>query len=235
MTTSETPAPTTHKVYAGNLPFDLSDEELLELFKPYGSVIKAEIRRRGNGFSFGFGFVEFENEEDAKKAIDEVNSTVVKERTIVVATARPPTTRRRGGMRGGRGRRGGFRGGRGRRGGFRGGRRGLRGGMRGRRRVSDHEERPKSTTTLLVKNIPFSFTNEDLLEFFNEYSPVSANVISTRYGRPLGFGFVEFSGEVDQKRALEGTHGKEAQSRRLVVLIATEKRTTEQNTESEQN
>ncbi len=36
--TTESPAPTTHKVYAGNLPFDLTDDELLQLFKPYGSV-----------------------------------------------------------------------------------------------------------------------------------------------------------------------------------------------------
>lgn len=105
--------------------------------------------------------------------------------------------------------------------------------MRRRRRGGNNEDRPKSTTTLLVKNIPYSFTNEDLLEFFKEYNPVSANVISTRYGRPLGFGFVEFSGEVDQKRALEGTHGKEAQSRRLVVLIATEKRTEGNNEEAQ--
>lgn len=105
--------------------------------------------------------------------------------------------------------------------------------MRRRRRRRDIEDRPKSTTTLLVRNIPYAFTNEDLLEFFKEYSPVSANVIFNRFGRSLGYGFVEFASEVDQKRALEGTHGKEAQSRRLVVLIATERRTeNKQETEN---
>lgn len=61
------------KLFVGGLPWSFTDEQLAELFAPYGEVISAKIAtERGTGRSRGFGFVEMEDEaaEAAKAALD---------------------------------------------------------------------------------------------------------------------------------------------------------------------
>lgn len=78
------------KLYVGNLPYDVTDQELEELFSQAGKVISANVvMDRYTGRSKGFGFVEMATEEDAQKAIKELNQHQLKERTIVVNEARP--------------------------------------------------------------------------------------------------------------------------------------------------
>ena len=118
------------KLYVGNLPFTTSDEALTELFAQIGQVESARVvRDQGTGQARGFAFVEMATDEDAQKAIAQLNQKQVEGRAIVVNEARPKTE-------GGGGGRGGFgggppRGGRGGRGGFGGGGSGG-GGGRGR-------------------------------------------------------------------------------------------------------
>jgi len=92
-------------LYVGNLPYNTSEDDLRNLFEPYGPI--AEVRMIGDK---GFGFVEIP-EENMETAIDATNSTEVGGRTITVNEARPRAERTGGGSRSGRGGYGGGRGG----------------------------------------------------------------------------------------------------------------------------
>ncbi len=79
------------KIYVGNLPWSVRDEQLRELFSPFGEITDAVvITFRDTGKSKGFGFVEFAKEESALKAIEEMDQKEVEERNIIVKMARPP-------------------------------------------------------------------------------------------------------------------------------------------------
>ncbi len=133
-------------IFVGSLPFSLEEAELKGFFEEYGEVASARIiTDKFSGRSKGFGFIEMPNDEEAKKAIEELNGAEVDGRTIVVneSIEKPKDgTRRPGGSgggfnRGGAGGGGGFnRGGAGGGGGYnRGG--GDRGGSGGGDRGGD--------------------------------------------------------------------------------------------------
>ena len=95
------------KLYVGNLAFQTTDEDLLELFSQAGTVESAQVvTDRDTGRSRGFGFVEMATPEDAESAISKLNGTSVDGRTIQVERAKSPGGGggdRRGGGGGGRG------------------------------------------------------------------------------------------------------------------------------------
>ena len=114
------------RLYVGNLPFDTSEDQLHELFSAHGQVVSAKlITDMETGRSRGFAFVEMSSEDEAKKAIDNMNKAKVGDRELTVNEARP-RPEKTGGSRGGSG--GGFGGGRGGSGGGYGGGRGGSGG-----------------------------------------------------------------------------------------------------------
>ena len=97
------------KLYVGNLPHSVTDEELNELFQQFGTVVSAQvIIDRDTGRSKGFGFVEMNSQEEADAAIAGMNEQEHGGRPLTVNEARPKTDRapRRDGPRGGTG--GGF-------------------------------------------------------------------------------------------------------------------------------
>jgi cold-inducible RNA-binding protein len=113
------------KIYVGGLPYQVTDEQLAQMFASYGDVQSAKIIfDRQTNRSKGFGFVEMDD-ETGKKAMDELNGAELGGRTLTVNEARPQAEG--GGNRGGGG--GGYRGGGGG-GGYRGGG-GGGGGYRG--------------------------------------------------------------------------------------------------------
>jgi RNA recognition motif-containing protein len=92
-------------IFCGSLPFSLQESELKEFFEEYGEVSAARIiTDKFSGRSKGFGFIEMPDDEQAKKAIEELDGAEVDGRTIVVNQAEE-----RKESRGGSG--GGFRGG----------------------------------------------------------------------------------------------------------------------------
>lgn len=118
-------------IFVGSLPFSLEEAELKGFFEEYGEVTSARIiTDKFSGRSKGFGFIEMPIEEEAKKAIEELNGAEVDGRAIVVnesiekpkdGSRRPGGFNRGGGgfNRGGGGDRGGYnRGGGGDRGGY---------------------------------------------------------------------------------------------------------------------
>jgi len=95
------------KLYVGNFAYSVSDSELEEMFRDFGTVTSAKvIIDRTNGRSKGFGFVEMGSDAEAQAAIAAMNGKEVSGRALTVNEARPKTE---GGDRGGFG--GGNRGG----------------------------------------------------------------------------------------------------------------------------
>jgi len=83
-----------YKLFVGGLPFATTDDELKEIFAAHGTVASATVvRDRDSGRSKGFGFVEFENDEEGKAAEAALNGTDVGGRNISVAMARPKEER----------------------------------------------------------------------------------------------------------------------------------------------
>lgn len=77
-------------IYIGNLPYNATEEQLGELFGAHGTVDRVSIiKDRDTGRSKGFGFVEMNNDEEAKKAIEELDGHSFLNRNIRVNEARP--------------------------------------------------------------------------------------------------------------------------------------------------
>ena len=92
------------KLYVGNLLYEVTDDELSQLFAQAGTVVSAQvIRYRDTGRSKGFGFVELATEEEAQKAIDMFNGQDHQGRRLVVSEARPMRPRTGGFGQGGHG------------------------------------------------------------------------------------------------------------------------------------
>lgn len=78
-------------IYVGNLNWNMTSEDLQNLFAPYGEVVSAKIvtDKMNNNRSKGFGFVEMSDDEAARNAIRELNETSVQDRKIVVNESQP--------------------------------------------------------------------------------------------------------------------------------------------------
>jgi RNA recognition motif-containing protein len=110
------------KLYVGNLPHSMTEEELRTLFSEAGNVASAKIiTDRQTGQPRGFGFVEMDSKVEGQKAISMLNGRTVDGRPLQVNEARPQQKGGFGGGGGGRGGGGGYGGGGGRGGGGRGG------------------------------------------------------------------------------------------------------------------
>jgi len=80
-------------IYVGNLNFKVDEHELEELFGEYGDVSSSKVvTDRDTGRSRGFGFITMDNDEDASRAIDELNGTTFRDRELVVNEAKPKKT-----------------------------------------------------------------------------------------------------------------------------------------------
>jgi len=228
------------KVFVGNLSFRTREPGLASAFESAGKVVNAQIVTRGNGRSLGYGFVEFDNEEAANKAIKELNKYSLDEREINVELAKP---RPEGGQQprtgGGRGRGGYNRGynryppsgraygynrgyNRGPRGGYgRGPRGGGRRNLPPKKPIEERNLQP-SPTSLFVTNLPFKFTEVEFGNVFIEagIKPKSVKVATRFNGRSRGYGFVDFETNADQQKALSAVDKKTVEGRELVAKIA---------------
>src|SRR5688572_33006882 len=114
------------KLFVAGLPYDLYDDELIEIFEKFGRIASAKVAlNKETGKSRGFAFVDMPNDEEAKEAIEHLNDISLGKKPLVVKQADE-----RGGPGGGSG---GFGGGSGGGGGYRGGGSGGSGGGGGYR------------------------------------------------------------------------------------------------------
>jgi len=84
-------------IFVSNLSFRINDEDLKQAFADYGAVTSAKvIKDNFSGRSRGFGFVEMTNDEEADKAIEELNNAEFDGKVMTVSVARPKTDRKPG-------------------------------------------------------------------------------------------------------------------------------------------
>jgi len=214
-------------LYISNLPFDLEDQDLKSIFNEFHAKA-ANVATRGGpgGRSLGFGFVEFNNAQDQKAALEALDQSEVNGRVISIKIAT-------GGRGGGQRREGGNNRGprRGSRGPRREGSRGRqsRGGSRDnsnnrdrpprRPRKDPNEKKDPSPTLLYVSNLPFSVDDGALQKIFAGFKISKAYVAVRRNGRSKGFGFIDFANHEEQQKALK-LNGQEFEGRQLTVQVA---------------
>jgi RNA recognition motif-containing protein len=76
-------------IYIGNLAWEATADDLLELFAQHGQVVQAQvIMDRETGRSRGFGFVEMANDAEAQKAIETLDGFVFRRRPLITKEAR---------------------------------------------------------------------------------------------------------------------------------------------------
>ncbi len=84
-------------IYVGNLSYDVSDDQLREVFEAYGDVSSAKvISDKNSGRSKGFGFVEMDNDAEAQAAIDQLDGAEIDGRPVKVNEAKPREDRKGG-------------------------------------------------------------------------------------------------------------------------------------------
>jgi RNA recognition motif-containing protein len=107
------------KLFVAGLPYDLDDAELMEIFEKFGTVVTARVAMdKETGKSKGFGFVDMQNDEEGRDAIENLKDISLGKKPLVVKEAEEKSGPPGGGFRpGGQNRGGGGYGG----GGFGGG------------------------------------------------------------------------------------------------------------------
>ncbi len=92
------------KLYVGNLPYEIGEADLQQLFAGAGTVETVSVMRdMATGRARGFAFVEMASDDDAQKAINQFNAQPFNGRNLTVNEARPKPERSGGGGFGGRG------------------------------------------------------------------------------------------------------------------------------------
>lgn len=92
------------KLYVGNLPYEIGETELQDLFAQAGSVESVTVMRdQATGRARGFAFVEMSTDDEAQNAITTLNGTNLGGRNLTVNEARPKAARGGGGGFGGGG------------------------------------------------------------------------------------------------------------------------------------
>ena len=82
-------------IYIGNLPYDATEDQVVELFKPHGEVNRATlVKDRETGRPRGFGFVEMPNNDEAQQAIEALSGKDYEGRPLTVNEARNRSSQR---------------------------------------------------------------------------------------------------------------------------------------------
>jgi RNA recognition motif-containing protein len=82
------------RIYVGNLPYSVTDDDLQEMFSEFGELTSAEVvKDKFSGQSKGFGFVDMPDNADAEEAIRSLNDQPVQGRKLTVNEARPRAER----------------------------------------------------------------------------------------------------------------------------------------------
>ena len=76
------------KLFVAGLPYDLYDDELVEIFEKFGKIASAKVAMdKETGKSKGFAFVEMPNDEEAREAIEHLNDISLGKKPLVVKEA----------------------------------------------------------------------------------------------------------------------------------------------------
>ncbi|KAI1082659.1 RNA-binding domain-containing protein [Whalleya microplaca] len=222
------------QIYVSNLPYTAGWQDLKDLFRQAarnGQVVRADVHLGPDGRPKGSGIVMFEHPEDTRNAIQQFNGFEWQGRLLEVREDRFAHQGFGGnyGQGGFRGRGGGFGGSYGGRGGFGGGRGGFGGGYGGRggfggpaagfEATSTTPQAPNAFTDfatsgtdpseiIYVRNLPWSTSNEDLVELFTTIGKVEqAEIQYEPSGRSRGTGVVRFDSTATAETSISKFQG----------------------------
>jgi polyadenylate-binding protein len=178
----------------------LSDEEFQQLFEPYGKIVSCVIMKDEGGKSRGFGFVSYETQEAAKKAVDALNGSEVKTCKLYVARAQKKNERQAE----------------------------LR--EKYEKLKMERLNRYQQGVNLYVKNLDDVINDERLHEEFSVYGNItSAKIMVDEKGNTKGFGFVCFSSPDEATKAVTEMNGRIIVSKPLFVALAQRKEERKQH------
>jgi RNA recognition motif-containing protein len=178
------------QLFVGNLPFSVGWQELKDLFKDAGAIVRADVAMNG-GRSKGFGTVSFQSEEDAAKAIEMFNDFEFYGRKLEVredlAVGRNKYERNAdAGDRSGR--------------------------------SKNNDQAQKFQNVLFVGNLPYSIQWQDLKDMFREAGNViRADIAKDASWRHKGYGQIVMGSEEETAKAIELFNGKEIEGRMIEV------------------
>jgi len=182
-------------VYVKNFGEELNEDTLMELFSKHGSITSATVMTDSEGKSKGFGFVAFEQPEEAEKAVNELDGYELPgtERRITVCRAQKKSERQAE--------------------------------LKRKYEAMKAERMQKyQGVNLYVKNLDDTVDDEILRSNFESYGKItSAKVMTDENGRSKGFGFVCFEKPDDATKAVVEMNNKMVCSKPLYVALAQRK------------
>jgi len=195
------PEITARSIYVTGLTWDTTDEELLQHFAPMGDVINAVIlrqRRGGNAkSSMGCGVVEFGSREGALQAVTQYNETELKGRKIRCREDRNPNDDVEDEVDApGQAPK----------------------APRVKKTKPTDESRPAEPNKVFVTSLTWDTTEESLTEFFSQCGQVaSSEILSTKKGRSMGSGIVEFATPEGAAAAIAQLSNQDFNGRKISV------------------
>ncbi|KAF5208442.1 Polyadenylate-binding protein [Thalictrum thalictroides] len=181
-------------VYVKNFSETTTDEDLKKVFGSYGSITSAIVMRDDTGSSKGFGFVNFQNPDDAANAVEKLNGTTVSDDKIWYVTKALNKSEREAELRA------------------------------NFEKVRNGESEKLQGANLYLKNLDDSINDESLKDLFSEFGCItSCKVMLDPHGQSRGSGFVAFSTSEEANRAVSEMNGKMIGRKPLYVAVAQHK------------
>lgn len=176
-------------VFVGNLPWSVTDDELASQFSSLQGFDSAEIVKKNNGLSKGFGFVNFQNAEDASSLVESEQVYTfgegedAREASIMLKESRSKKKAKAK-----------------------------------KKKEKNVQEVPTSGKFLFVGNVSWETSSSELGQHFSEQEGLaSAEIKVDNNGRSRGFGIVEFDTNEQASHALDALNGSELMGRPIAV------------------
>ncbi|RWS07780.1 apoptosis-promoting RNA-binding protein TIA-1/TIAR-like protein [Dinothrombium tinctorium] len=182
-------------VYVKNFPDEIDDDEkLFQMFSPFGTIVSAKVMKDENGKNKGFGFVSFEEPEQAEKAVNEMSGKDGPNgKTLYVGRAQKKAERQTELKR--------------------------KFEQYKMERINRYQG-----VNLYVKNLDDTIDDEKLRKEFSPFGSItSAKVMTDSNGRSKGFGFVCFSTPEEATKAVTEMNNRIVGSKPLYVALAQRK------------
>uniref|UniRef100_A0A3P8X7A7 Polyadenylate-binding protein n=1 Tax=Esox lucius TaxID=8010 RepID=A0A3P8X7A7_ESOLU len=180
-------------VYIKNFGEDYCDEKLKDVFSAFGRTLSVRVMMDERGRSRGFGFVNYENHEDAQRAVDEMNGKeLVPGRFLYVGRAQK-RMERQGELK------------------------------RKFELIKQERIHRNQGVNLYVKNLDDGLDDEKLRKEFAPYGTITSAKVMTDGGHSKGFGFVCFSSPEEATKAVTEMNGRIVSTKPLYVALAQRK------------
>lgn len=180
-------------VYIKNFGEDFNDQLLLEMFEKYGRITSHKVMNKDDGKSRGFGFVAFEEPEDAERAVDDLNGKeLIEGKPLYVGRAQKKAERQME----------------------------LK---RKFEQLKIERLNRYQGVNLYVKNLDDSIDDERLRKEFAPFGTITSAKVMLEDGRSKGFGFVCFSSPEEATKAVTEMNGRIVGSKPLYVALAQRK------------